>query len=52
CREGGRSLSWYPDLVVHVQFQPREKPYMCLECEKSFSQVFQLFLHQREHMGE
>ncbi|NWU88290.1 ZNF34 protein, partial [Onychorhynchus coronatus] len=52
CQEGSQSLSRCPDLMVHVQFNPREKPYRCLECKQRFSQIFNLFYHQRVHTGE
>ncbi|NXM30377.1 ZNF34 protein, partial [Oxyruncus cristatus] len=52
CREGGRTFIQGPDLMVHVQFHPREKPYRCLECRQRFSNISNLFYHQRVHMGE
>ncbi|NWT07362.1 ZNF34 protein, partial [Mionectes macconnelli] len=52
CQEGGRTFIQSPDLMVHVHFHPREKPYKCLECRQRFSQIFNLFYHQRLHTGE
>ncbi|NXG04628.1 ZN239 protein, partial [Sakesphorus luctuosus] len=52
CQENGQSFSRSPDLVVHVQFHPKEKPYKCLECGRSFSQCSKLFFHQRVHPVE
>ncbi|NWU16864.1 ZN514 protein, partial [Cephalopterus ornatus] len=52
CLEGSQSLSQCPDLVVHVQFHPKEKPYKCLECRQTFSHIHNLFYHQRVHTGE
>ncbi|NWU10659.1 ZN479 protein, partial [Cephalopterus ornatus] len=52
CQEGNRSLGWNPDLMVQVQFHPREKPYRCLECRQTFSHISNLFYHQQVHNGE
>ncbi|NXK97136.1 ZN572 protein, partial [Formicarius rufipectus] len=51
CQEGGQSFRPSSHLVVHVQFHPREKPYRCLECWKSFSSISSLVFHQRVHNG-
>ncbi|XP_064496358.1 zinc finger protein 48-like [Pseudopipra pipra] len=51
-REGGRTFIQSPDLMVHIQFHPREKPYRCLECRKSFAQISHLFYHQQVHTEE
>ncbi|NWU88158.1 ZN660 protein, partial [Onychorhynchus coronatus] len=52
CQEGGWSFSWSPDLTVRIQFHPREKPYRCWECWKSFSHISNLFFRERVHSGE
>ncbi|NWR97461.1 ZN300 protein, partial [Motacilla alba] len=39
-------------LVVHEQLHADEKPYMCLECGKSFSHTSHLFIHHQVHTGQ
>ncbi|NXM35441.1 ZNF3 protein, partial [Oxyruncus cristatus] len=52
CQEGSWSLSQSSKLVLPEQLQIREKPYKCLEHEKSFSSSFHLICHQKIHAGE
>ncbi|NWV62643.1 ZN544 protein, partial [Malurus elegans] len=43
---------WTSELVVQQQLHPKEKPYQCLECGKSFSQSSSLICHQKIHTRE
>ncbi|NXK43740.1 ZN572 protein, partial [Piprites chloris] len=46
------SSSQSSDLEVHEDLHPKEKPYKCLECEKSFSHNSTLLTHQLIHTGK
>uniref|UniRef100_A0A8C9NKT6 C2H2-type domain-containing protein n=2 Tax=Serinus canaria TaxID=9135 RepID=A0A8C9NKT6_SERCA len=55
CSEEQRPLHCFfqkSTLVVHEQLDAGEKPYMCLECGKSFSHTSHLFIHHQVHTGE
>ncbi|NXM97626.1 ZNF91 protein, partial [Sylvia borin] len=52
CQEDRQRSNWSLELVVYQQFPNEEKPYKCLECEKSFSWRSSLIHHQKIHIRE
>ncbi|XP_036066824.1 zinc finger protein 436 [Oryzias melastigma] len=48
CTESGQSFSYRSDMRT----DSGEKPFMCKECDKSFSRVSHLKIHTRSHTGE
>ncbi|NXK98108.1 ZN180 protein, partial [Formicarius rufipectus] len=46
------SFSWSSRLVVHEQLHTRGKPFMCLQCGKSFRESSNLIYHQKINTRE
>ncbi|NWS79110.1 ZN180 protein, partial [Crotophaga sulcirostris] len=52
CGQCGRAFSRRSSLVVHQRSHLEQKPFLCLDCPKSFTCSYQLIRHQQVHGEE